>query len=111
MSTDAPLGTFEEHVMLAVLRTGEEAYGMEVRREIERVTGREVAIGAVYATLDRLEAKELVDSLRVEREGSRRIFALTPRGATALAETRAMSERLWRGVDLSRLLLPADGAG
>lgn len=111
MSADAPLGTFEEHVMLAVLRTREDAYGMEVRREIERVTGREVAIGAVYATLDRLEAKGLVDSLRTEREGSRRVFSLTARGATALAETRAMSERLWRGVDLSRLLLSPEGAG
>ena len=64
MTDTTPLGTFEEQVMLAVLRTGEEAYGMNVRREIERVTGRDVAIGAVYATLDRLEAKGLVSSSR-----------------------------------------------
>jgi PadR family transcriptional regulator, regulatory protein PadR len=47
MSTDNSLGAFEEQVMLAVLRTGDEAYGMNVRRELERVTGRDVAIGAV----------------------------------------------------------------
>lgn len=46
-SRDAPLGTFEEQVMLAVLRIREEPYGMAVRREIEAVIGREVTIGAV----------------------------------------------------------------
>lgn len=95
--------------MLAVLRTRDEAYGMAVRRELERVTARDVAIGAVYSTLDRLEAKGLVDSARVERDGSRRVFTVTSRGAGALAETRAMRERLWRGVDLGRLL--SGGAG
>lgn len=101
--SEAPLGTFEEQVMVAVLRTGEEAYGMAVRREIERVTGREVAVGAVYATLDRLEAKELVDSTRTERPAPRRVFSVTPGGAAALAESRAMRERLWKGVELGRL--------
>lgn len=90
--------------MLAVLRTREDAYGMAVRREIERVTDREVAIGAVYATLDRLEAKGLVDSARAQGDGPRRVFMVTGPGATALAETRAMRERLWHGVDLRRLL-------
>ena len=103
---DAPLGSFEEQVLLAVLRTGAEAYGMAVRREIESVTRRDVAIGAVYATLDRLEAKGMVDSGRAAGGGggSRRLFALTTAGAAALAETRAMRDRLWRGVDLDALL-------
>jgi PadR family transcriptional regulator PadR len=102
---DVPLGTFEEQVMLAVLRSRDEAYGMTVRREIEEVTGREVAVGAVYATLDRLEAKHLVVSKRARVEGmSRRLFAVTSAGARALADSRAMRERLWRGVDLSPLL-------
>lgn len=105
MSPDAPLGTFEEQVVLAVLRTGGDAYGMRVRREIEGVTGRGLAIGAVYATLDRLEAKGLVSSSRAdEGEGSRRVFAVTARGARALADSRAMRERLWSGVDLRPLL-------
>lgn len=105
MSADAPLGTFEEQVLVAVLRTGAEAYGMSVRRELEEVTGRDVAIGAVYATLDRLEAKGLAASRRAELAGqSRRLFSVTPAGARALTETRAMRERLWRGVDLARLL-------
>ncbi len=105
MNDISPLGTFEEQVMLAVLRTGDEAYGMNVRRELERVTGREVAIGAVYATLDRLEAKGLVASSRSGTgAASRRLFAVTALGARALAESRTMRERLWEGVDLRPLL-------
>jgi PadR family transcriptional regulator, regulatory protein PadR len=101
----SPLGVFEEHVLLAVLRVDEEAYGMNVRREIEAVTGREVAIGAVYATLDRLEAKGLVASGRVrEPAGSRRVFSVTAAGARALADTREIRDRLWEGVRLQRLL-------
>jgi PadR family transcriptional regulator PadR len=58
----------------------------------------------VYATLDRLEEKGLVTSRRAERDGaSRRIFAITAQGARALAETYALRERLWRGVDLRRI--------
>ena len=105
MGTDAPLGAFEEQVMLAVLRTVHESYGMTVRREIEAVTDRDVAIGAVYATLDRLEAKNLVASRRSDIDGqSRRVFTVTKRGARALAETRAMRERLWKGIDLRGLV-------
>jgi len=106
MSDDAPLGTFEEQVMLAVLRASEEAYGMTVRREIEEVTGRDVAVGAVYATLDRLEAKGLVTSRRTRLDAvSRRLFTVTRAGARALAESKAMRERLWHGVDLQPLLV------
>jgi PadR family transcriptional regulator, regulatory protein PadR len=105
MNESTPLGTFEEQVMLAVLRTGEEAYGMNVRRELESVTGRDVAIGAVYATLDRLEAKGLVASSRSGAgAASRRLFAVTALGARGLEESRTMRERLWRGVDLGPLL-------
>ncbi|HEX5439221.1 MAG TPA: helix-turn-helix transcriptional regulator [Gemmatimonadaceae bacterium] len=101
----APLGVLEEQVLVAVLRTRNDSYGMRVRREIEHVTGRDLSIGAVYATLDRLEAKGLVTSGRVAGDGpSRRLFRVSPAGAQALAETRAMRERLWHGVDVRGLL-------
>lgn len=106
MNDEAPLGTFEEQVMLAVLRTKSDAYGMVIRREIEDVTGREIAVGAVYATLDRLEAKKLITSSRGDVDGiSRKLFRVLPAGAQALTETKAMRERLWRGVDLRSLLV------
>jgi PadR family transcriptional regulator PadR len=101
---EAPLGSFEEMVMLAVAHTGAQAFGMSVRREIEERTGREVAIGAVYATLDRLEAKGLIVSDRNRDTGpGRRIFTVTRQGIQALAETREMREQLWAGIDLRRL--------
>ena len=104
MSAHAPLGVFEEQVMVAIVRTAPEAYGMSIRRELERVTGRDVAIGAVYATLDRVEAKGLVHSDRGPVEGaSRRLFTITPAGAHALAASHAMHERLWRGIDVGGL--------
>lgn len=62
MSKRDYLGEFEHIVLLAVLRLGKEAYGVTVRQEIEARTGREVSIGAVYATLDRLEGKGYVQS-------------------------------------------------
>ena len=101
------LGAFEEQVLLAVVRTGEDAYGMNVRRELEAVTEREVTIGSVYATLDRLEAKQLVTSNRVSVAAdvpSRRIFAVTPTGAHSLALTRTVRDLLWTGVNLKALV-------
>ena len=104
MSSDTSLGVFEEQVMLAVLHAREDAYGMKVRREIETRTDREVAIGAVYATLDRLEQKGLIASRRVDGDGgSRRVFSVTAAGTRALYETRMVRDRLWQGLDL-RLL-------
>jgi PadR family transcriptional regulator PadR len=102
----APLGTFEEQVLLAVLRTGADAFGMNVRREIEAVTGRDVAIGAVYATLDRLEAKRLVRSFnsRGDDGRERRTFAITKSGAIVLADSRAIRERLWVGINLRKVI-------
>jgi len=108
MSDFSPLGVLEEQILVAVIRTADGAYGMQVRREIERVTERELAIGAVYATLDRLEEKGLVSSRRVISEGaSRRVFAVSAAGARALSDTRVMRERLWRGVDLQHLTVLA----
>jgi PadR family transcriptional regulator PadR len=101
----ALLGSLEEQVMLAVVRTGEGAFGMNVRRELETVTGRGIAIGAVYATLDRLEAKGFVVSTRPESSEapSRRVFAVTVAGARSLSLTRSTRERLWSGVKLARV--------
>jgi PadR family transcriptional regulator PadR len=100
------LGSLEEQVMLAVVRTGVNAYGMNVRRELATVTGRSITIGSVYATLDRLEAKGLVESWRGPAAAatvSRRVFTVTAAGARSLALTRETRERLWSGVTLRAL--------
>ena len=99
------LGEFEQMVLLAVLHQDRAGYGMSILREIEGRTGREPSIGAVYATLDRLEAKGFVQSHQgaslPERGGrARRHFALTPEGATALHTARRMMDRMWDGADV-----------
>lgn len=99
------LGEFEQVVLLAVVRLGEEGYGTTIRREIERRTGRQVAVGAVYATLTRLEEKGYVGSRVGEataRRGgrSKRHYRLEPAGERALESARRMLDRMWEGVDL-----------
>ncbi|MGD2071686.1 MAG: PadR family transcriptional regulator [Gemmatimonadota bacterium] len=108
MPRGAHLGEFEQIVLLAVVRMEGEGYGAELRREIEEVTGRDVSVGSVYATLDRLEEKGLVaswegDSTPVRGGRARRHFRITPAGARALIAQREMMGRLWRGVDLDRV--------
>ncbi len=108
MGRDGLLGSFEELVLLAVARAGGEGYGMTVRREIEARTGREVTIGAVYATLDRLEAKGLLSSHLTDGDAgrggrARRIFRIERAGVDALATARETRAGLWEGVDLADL--------
>ena len=88
------LGVFELKVLLALERLGDDAYGMAVRRELEGRAGRPVAIGAVYATLDRMEAKGYVSSRSdpgpPERRGrARRYFRVEGAGRRAVQETLA----------------------
>jgi PadR family transcriptional regulator len=99
------LGEFEQIVLLAVLRLGKNAYGVPVRRQIATRTGREATIGALYSTLDRLEAKGYVHSwfagAAPERGGrSRRYFEVTAAGVEALRQSKEMMTRMWSGVRL-----------
>jgi len=95
------LGTFEQAVLLAVAKLGDNAYGRAVLKEVAIRLDRDVAAGAVYATLDRLEAKELLSSRLAAGTPSRggrdrRYYKLEAAGMAALNETRAMLESLWR---------------
>ena len=96
------LGEFEQLVMLAVLRLKDGAYGMEVRREIEARAGRDASIGAVYATLDRLEAKGLMRSRELAPQGDkgrlRRLYVITAEGLRALERTQAAMASMWQGL-------------
>jgi PadR family transcriptional regulator, regulatory protein PadR len=107
MSTRDYLGEFEHITILALLRLDNRAYGVTVRQEIEFRTKREVSIGAVYATLDRLEKKGYVKSWRgeptPERGGrSRRYFRATAKGVTAANRTHRAFESMVEGLDLIR---------
>jgi DNA-binding PadR family transcriptional regulator len=103
----AYLGEFEQIVLLALLRAGEDAYGMRIRREIEERTGREASIGAVYATLDRMENKGLVRSTTRAANAddgrggrARRHFHLTAEGKRSLEASQLALARLTEGLDL-----------
>jgi PadR family transcriptional regulator PadR len=105
MAKGAYLGEFEHIVLLAVLRLGEGAYGAAIRAEIERVTDRFSTIGAVHATLERLEQKGLVSSRigepTAERGGkAKRHFKIESAGLAALKDVRMTLERLHAGLSL-----------
>jgi DNA-binding PadR family transcriptional regulator len=97
------LGEFELVVLLALIRLGEDAYGVPISREIEERAGREVALGSVYAALERLEAKGLVTSWlgdpTAERGGrAKRYFRITASGLHEVRETQRALRNLWRGL-------------
>lgn len=99
------LGEFEQVVLLALARLGKGAYGVPIRREIEERSGRQVSVGALYSTLDRLENKGYVHSwfgeATAQRGGrSKRHFELLPSGSAALARSKNMLDSMWRGVRL-----------
>jgi DNA-binding PadR family transcriptional regulator len=95
------LGEFEQIVLLAVARLAGESYGMAIRREIEARTGRAVSIGAVYATLDRLELKGLVRPGDAQSGGrARRFFTGSRGGRHALEASREIHARMWAGLRL-----------
>jgi PadR family transcriptional regulator PadR len=103
MSKGELLGEFEHLTLLAVLRLGDDAYGMRVRQEIAGRTGRDVSIGAVYATLDRLAEKGLVVSsmgeATAERGGrAKRCFRLTRAGADSVNRARHEMESMMDGL-------------
>src|ERR1035438_8630939 len=104
MAKGGSLGEFEHLVLLAVLRLDSDAYGMRVRREIAGRTGRDVTIGAVYATLDRLAGKGLVTSAlsdpTPERGGrAKRSFHLTGAGIDAVNRTRQELSNMLEGLE------------
>jgi PadR family transcriptional regulator, regulatory protein PadR len=95
------LGAFEQAILLAIWSLAEEAYGRAILRGVQSALDREVAAGAVYATLDRLEQRSLIASHLEEgtpvRAGRvRRYYRLTAAGIKAVNDSRAALENVWR---------------
>lgn len=100
------LGHFEEIVMLAVARLGKDAYGAKIRQMVADATERDVSIGAVYATLDRLERKGYLKSWQgeatPERGGrAKRYFEVVGAGERALNDTNEARNKLRGELDFS----------
>ncbi|HUK35952.1 MAG TPA: helix-turn-helix transcriptional regulator [Vicinamibacterales bacterium] len=99
------LGNLELMVLLALLRVRRGAYGVPISKEIEEQTGREVAIGSVYAALERLERKGLVSSVlgepSRERGGrAKRYFKITGKGMDEVREAQRVLTNMWRNLGL-----------
>src|ERR1700747_2120789 len=101
MTKKDQFGNFELMVMLTLMRLGDNAYGVPISEELEKRTGRDVAIGSVYAALERLEEKGFVASslgeATPERGGrAKKYFRVTARGLKEVRETRRALVKLWR---------------
>ena len=97
------LGTFEQAVLLEVLRLGEEAYGRAILKAVQARLKRDVAPGAVHATLERLEHKRLLSSrlgpgTPVRAGRARRYYRVEPAAMRALDEARRTVQNIWRGL-------------
>ena len=87
-----------------MVRLGDDAYGMTIRRELARHTGREISVGAIYTALGRLESKGLVQSKlgepTPERGGkAKRFYRVLPSGKKAIARAQAILMGLARGME------------
>ena len=99
------LGEFEQIVMLAILRLGETAYGMTIRKEIQDVAKRVASLGAVYTTLERLEDKGFLTSavgeVTEERGGrAKKYFRVTGLGQAVLKQALNATQAMRAGVVL-----------
>lgn len=98
------LGEFEQMVLLSIMRLGESAYGLAIKDELEAVAGRSPSSGGLYTTLDRMEAKGLVESyageMTRERGGRpRRYVRVTSEGQALVARSRSTLMALWDGIE------------
>jgi PadR family transcriptional regulator, regulatory protein PadR len=101
---DATLGEFEQLVLLALARQGTDAYGVSVCQDITDRTGRDVSLGAVYKTLERLEDKGLIQSRvgapTAERGGRRKKhYKLMAAGQRALRQSLAALRNMTAGLE------------
>ena len=105
MANTYNLGEFEQLILLAILRLGDEAYGVAIRTEISKHAGRTVTPGAMYTALDRLEMKGLIKSRMGEptpQRGGRhkRYVTVTASGIQAVTRAQQAYQRLLDGLDI-----------
>ena len=98
------LGELEQLILLAILRLGPDAYGFSIARELEAQAGRRLSRGALYSSLDRLEAKGLVRWQLApggpERQTlPKRVYIVPPRGIAAVRASERVLRRMWRGLE------------
>jgi DNA-binding PadR family transcriptional regulator len=113
MTERSYFGELELMILLAVIHLEEDAYGVPISRQLEKYRGKDVALGSVYAALERLEAKGLITSTlgdpTPERGGkAKRFFRITKEGLRQVHETRRVLTRLWNTIPDLKLELPQE---
>ncbi|AIY65802.1 PadR family transcriptional regulator [Pseudoalteromonas piratica] len=106
------LGEFEQMVMLAILKLADNAYGVSIRELLVEAIERDVSVGALYTTLERLEKKGLLTSSQGEaiaQRGGRakKFYVVSGQGKQALNRSKNALETLWQGIQLKRKALYA----
>lgn len=104
--SDIYMGEFEEIVLMAVLRLGDNAYGVKIRQEVEQIAERSTSIGAIYTTLERLEQKGFVSSWQgeatPERGGrAKRYYKVQIAGKAALSDKQRVRNKMLEGLELT----------
>lgn len=99
------LGEFEQMVLLSIIRLGSNAYGTTIRQVLAETIRRDVSIGALYTTLERLERKgflvgELGEASRERGGRAKKYFSLTGEGEQSLKRSRDAMNKLWQGVHI-----------
>jgi len=99
------LGTFEQSVLLSILGLGSDAYGRAILNQVQESLERDVSAGAVYSTLERLEASGLVRSRlaggsAVRGGRARRYYTVSAEGRRALTDTRRALASIWENAQL-----------
>ena len=97
------LTRLEEAILIAVLKLGEDAYGIPINREVSRIFGKAYTMGGLYFALDQLVRKEYLMKRSADptpqRGGrSRAYYRLTPEGKEALEATRRHQVKLWKAI-------------
>jgi PadR family transcriptional regulator PadR len=99
------LGEFEQMLLLSIFKLGADAYGTKVRQLLADSIKRDISVGALYTTLERLEKKGLVSSkmgeATAERGGrAKKYFQVTASGQSALRKSKDALTTLWQGLAL-----------
>jgi DNA-binding PadR family transcriptional regulator len=97
------LGNFDLMLLLALLRLGDDAYGVTIAQELEQQTDREVVVASVYARLERLQERGLVASrlgdATPERGGrAKRYFRITESGIGEVRDAQRSLMNMWKGL-------------
>lgn len=105
MDKEKFLGEFEQFLLLAILRLGDNAYGSTIRQLLAESINRDVTIGALYTTLERLEKKGLVESKMGESTSERggrakKYFKVSAQGQSALKRSKQALSNMWQGLTI-----------